>query len=193
MVETGSGDDDETLGAWALRYRGVATFGALAMLVGVGKFVGFHWHKLAFLRRAVVPPSVISGVLGCVVYRMFKGFMSPGVKSSLDQSLSEVRFGFRSARVVVCPPFFCLYPFFLVSTTPPPPLSTLLLCLQLPLLSFVQLPPSPPPVLFDEFILSQTFSLRLQIPPSLPSSLPPSFSLSHARFEFPRSPCRWWY
>eukprot|EP00904_Undaria_pinnatifida_P004987 jgi/Undpi1/1618/HiC_scaffold_11.g05008.m1 len=90
MVETGSGDDDETLGAWALRYRGVATFGALAMLVGVGKFVGFHWHKLAFLRRAVVPPSVISGVLGCVVYRMFKGFMSPGVKSSLDQSLSEV-------------------------------------------------------------------------------------------------------
>lgn len=92
MGETGSGDQDETLGAWALRYRGVATFGALAMLVGVGKFVGFHWHKVAFFRRAVVPPSVMSGVLGCVVYRMFKGFMAPGVKSSLDQSLSEVRF-----------------------------------------------------------------------------------------------------
>lgn len=92
MVEAGSGDDDETLGAWALRYRGVATFGALAMLVGVGKFVGFHWHKVAFLRRVVVPPSVTSGLLGCVVYRMFKGIMAPGVKSSLDQSLSEVRF-----------------------------------------------------------------------------------------------------
>lgn len=90
MGEAGSGDQDETLGAWALRYRGVATFGALALLVGVGKFVGFHWHKVAFLRRAVVPPSVISGVLGCVVYRMFKGVMAPGVKSSLDESLSEV-------------------------------------------------------------------------------------------------------
>lgn len=83
-------DDGETLGAWALRYRGVATFGALALLLGTGKFVGFHWHRLLLLRRAVVPPSVISGLLGCVVYRMFKGVMSPGVKSSLDESLSEV-------------------------------------------------------------------------------------------------------
>lgn len=89
MAEGGA-DDDETLGAWALRYRGVATFGALALLLGTGKFVGFHWHRLAFLRRAVVPPSVISGLLGCVVYRMFKGLLSPGVKSSLDESLSEV-------------------------------------------------------------------------------------------------------
>lgn len=95
MGEAGSGDQDETLGAWALRYRGVATFGALALLVGVGKFVGFHWHKVAFLRRAVVPPSVISGVLGCVVYRMFKGVMAPGVKSSLDESLSEVSLSVR--------------------------------------------------------------------------------------------------
>lgn len=86
----GGSDDDETLGAWALRYRGVATFGALALLLGTGKFVGFHWHRLAFLRRAVVPPSVISGLLGCVVYRIFKGLLSPGVKSSLDESLSEV-------------------------------------------------------------------------------------------------------
>ena len=86
----GGSDDDETLGAWALRYRGVATFGALALLLGTGKFLGFHWHRLAFLRRAVVPPSVISGLLGCVVYRMFKGLLSPGVKSSLDESLSEV-------------------------------------------------------------------------------------------------------
>ncbi|CAM9963997.1 unnamed protein product, partial [Ectocarpus sp. 4 AP-2014] len=89
MAETGA-DDDETLGAWALRYRGVATFGALAVLLGTGKFVGFHWHRLAFLRRFVVPPAVISGLLGCVVYRLFKGVMSPGVKSSLDESLSEV-------------------------------------------------------------------------------------------------------
>lgn len=86
----GGADDDEALGAWALRYRGVATFGALALLLGTGKFVGFHWHRLAFLRRAVVPPSVISGLLGCVVYRLFKGFLSPGVKFSLDESLSEV-------------------------------------------------------------------------------------------------------
>lgn len=89
MAETGA-DDDETLGAWALRYRGVATFGALAVLLGTGKFVGFHWHRLAFLRRFVVPPAVMSGLLGCVVYRLFKGVMSPGVKSSLDESLSEV-------------------------------------------------------------------------------------------------------
>eukprot|EP00903_Cladosiphon_okamuranus_P021043 g19335.t1 len=86
----GGSDDDETLGAWALRYRGVATFGALALLLGTGKFMGFHWNRLAFLRRAVVPPSVISGLLGCVVYRMFKGLLSPGVKYSLDESLSEV-------------------------------------------------------------------------------------------------------
>ncbi|CAM9766136.1 unnamed protein product, partial [Ectocarpus fasciculatus] len=90
MAEAGGADDDETLGAWALRYRGVATFGALAVLLGTGKFVGFHWHRLAFLRRFVVPPAVISGLLGCVVYRLFKGVMSPGVKSSLDESLSEV-------------------------------------------------------------------------------------------------------
>lgn len=86
----GGTDDDETLGAWALRYRGVATFGALALLLGIGKFVGFHWYRLMVLRRAVVPPAVISGLLGCVVYRLFKGVMSPGVKSSLDESLSEV-------------------------------------------------------------------------------------------------------
>ncbi|CAM9932955.1 unnamed protein product [Pylaiella littoralis] len=86
----GGTDDDETLGAWALRYRGVATFGALALLLGIGKFVGFHWYRLVVLRRAVVPPAVISGLLGCVVYRLFKGVMSPGVKSSLDESLSEV-------------------------------------------------------------------------------------------------------
>lgn len=93
MAEASNVDDQdiEALGAWALRYRGVATFGALAMLLGTGKFVGFHWHRLALLRRVVVPPSVISGVLGCVVYRACKGVMSPGVKTSLDESLSEVR------------------------------------------------------------------------------------------------------
>ena len=83
--------NDETLGAWALRYRGVATFGALALLLGTGKFVGFHWHRLPFLRSVVVPPAVLSGVMGCLVYRAFKGVMSPGVKSSLDASLTEVR------------------------------------------------------------------------------------------------------
>lgn len=90
MKDGGSDDQNESLDAWALRYRGVATFGALALLLGSGKFVGFHWHRLAFVRKAVVPPSVVSGVLGCVVYRCCKGLMAPGVKSSLDESLSEV-------------------------------------------------------------------------------------------------------
>lgn len=90
MADDGGDEQNESLDAWALRYRGVATFGALALLLGTGKFVGVHWHKLAFIRRAVVPPAVVSGVLGCVVYRCCKGLMAPGVKSSLDASLSEV-------------------------------------------------------------------------------------------------------
>lgn len=91
MADDGPDELNESLDAWALRYRGVATFGALALLLGTGKFVGVHWHKLAFIRKAVVPPAVVSGVLGCVVYRCCKGLMAPGVKSSLDESLSEVR------------------------------------------------------------------------------------------------------
>lgn len=92
MADNQPATEDDTLGAWALRYRAVATFGALALLLGTGKFVGFHWHRLAVFRRVVVPPSVLSGIVGCVVYRVFKGIMSPGVKSSLDASLSEVRY-----------------------------------------------------------------------------------------------------
>lgn len=83
--------DNETPDEWALRYRGIATFGALALLLGVGKFLAFHWDKLACLRRAVVPPAVVSGVLGCVVYRMCKGIMAPGVKAAIDGGLTEVR------------------------------------------------------------------------------------------------------
>lgn len=83
-------DDNESLDEWALRYRGVATFGALALLLGSGKFLGFHWERLTLLRRAVVPPAVVSGVLGCVIYRASKGLMAPGVKDALNESLTEV-------------------------------------------------------------------------------------------------------
>lgn len=91
MADDQAVDENESLGEWASRYRGVATFGALALLLGSGKFLGFHWEKFAFLRRIVVPPAVVSGVLGCVIYRSCKGIMPQVVKEALDGSLTEVR------------------------------------------------------------------------------------------------------
>lgn len=90
MADDRAIDENESLDEWALRYRGVATFGALALLLGSGKYLGFHWERLTFLRRAVVPPAVVSGVLGCIIYRLSKGTMAPGVKSALDEGLTEV-------------------------------------------------------------------------------------------------------
>lgn len=107
---------EETLDVWALRYRGLATFGALALLLGSGKFLGFHWEKLPFLRRVEVPSAVVSGVMGCFVYRLSKGIMSPGVKHSIDEGLSEVGFvRLLCRRVVVIDtilPCLSLFPLF---------------------------------------------------------------------------------
>ncbi|CAM9639512.1 unnamed protein product, partial [Choristocarpus tenellus] len=84
-------DVSESLYEWAMHYRGVALLGGLALLLSTGKFISYYWDRIPLLRRTVIPPAAIAGLLGCAIYRVFSGLLeASGVKSLVDEGLSEV-------------------------------------------------------------------------------------------------------
>mmetsp|Transcript_12151 Transcript_12151/g.15916 ORF Transcript_12151/g.15916 Transcript_12151/m.15916 type:complete len:777 (-) Transcript_12151:381-2711(-) len=81
-----TGDDD--LDSWALKYRAIAVIGYLSLLLALGKFTMGHWSKSPKLRRVVIPPAVVGGLIGFLCYSLLDS--EPELQQGLHGGMEEI-------------------------------------------------------------------------------------------------------
>lgn len=85
------GGDDETLGEWTAKFRFILIFGIIGVLLAGGKAVSFTvWGRIPLLRHLYVPPAVLAGCFGCVLYHILCAMSTEKLISSIDKGVTEV-------------------------------------------------------------------------------------------------------
>jgi len=84
-VEVSKTDD---LKAWAMKYRAIAVIGYLSFLLAIGKITMNHWSRSPTLRRVVVPPAVVGGLLGFLCYNLLES--EPELQAGLHGGVEEL-------------------------------------------------------------------------------------------------------
>jgi hypothetical protein len=82
--------EGETISEWAARYAGVAMLGLLAVLLAAGKLANHHWARVPLLRKVVMPPAVVAGVIGCILYHTVGALFPAGLHLALEEVRSDV-------------------------------------------------------------------------------------------------------
>jgi Na+/glutamate symporter len=93
--------EGETISEWAARYAGVAMLGMLAVLLAAGKLANHHWARVPVLRKVVMPPAVVAGIIGCVMYHTVGALFPAGLHLALEEASTQILYSCISTVVLI--------------------------------------------------------------------------------------------